>query len=332
MGAPLPQGALIQIPQDVLDSLFYHTLIMPCTLVGFYTLLWYDYFSTMEEELKCIWGRPMSTGKVLLIVNRYLPFCDATMMMSLVFQVHTGRECHLLAGVVTWLIFIGSAASEMILMLRTLAIWQRNRWVLRLFCLLVFGMWPICIWLVYKETSKNIYDTEGGIGRCISHEDTHELYIPYALLMVSETIIVVLTTVKAWQHLPKSHSAWVHQLYRDGLLFYFYVLCISTLNMAMISAGPVYYKSWLVLPQRIVHSVLCNRVLFFLLDPQVARRKEPSDRVPISNQGRSSVINSVVVTGAHGEVTTRTFNINDDLFLEEMGPRLHRTSTSAESS
>lgn len=30
-------------------------------------------------------------------------------------------------------------------------------------------------------------DTEGGIGRCISHEDTHELYIPYALLMVSET-------------------------------------------------------------------------------------------------------------------------------------------------
>ncbi|XP_006457135.1 hypothetical protein AGABI2DRAFT_123002 [Agaricus bisporus var. bisporus H97] len=93
----------------------------------------------------------------------------------------------------------------------------------------------------------------------------------------------ILTAIQAYRSLRFSHSPWVKQMYKDGLLYYVYVLgilvpaiflvvlsndyvtALSIANVLVAALAPRYLANWLATPQRVVHSVLCNRVLLQIL-------------------------------------------------------------------
>ncbi|KAF9005237.1 hypothetical protein BDQ17DRAFT_1354096 [Cyathus striatus] len=113
------------------------------------------------------------------------------------------------------------------------------------------------------------------------------IIVAYILLVMSETTMAVLTGVKAYRHLRHSSSPWVVRLYREGLLFYVYLLIISLANVLVPVLAPRMFANWLASPQRVLHSVLCNRVLLLILKQRSAANmttRYPVTRDPIGTR------------------------------------------------
>uniref|UniRef100_A0A8H8CFU3 DUF6533 domain-containing protein n=1 Tax=Psilocybe cubensis TaxID=181762 RepID=A0A8H8CFU3_PSICU len=96
------------------------------------------------------------------------------------------------------------------------------------------------------------------------------IIVAYIFLGLSETVMAVLTAIKAYRHFQNSRSGWITKLYREGLLFYLYLVSISLANVLVPILAPRIFGSWLATPQRVMHSVLCNRVLLHIFKQRQA--------------------------------------------------------------
>ncbi|EAU82278.2 hypothetical protein CC1G_08890 [Coprinopsis cinerea okayama7 len=110
-------------------------------------------------------------------------------------------------------------------------------------------------------------------GRCVGTAQTHYPRYVYLVVFLSEAVTIGLTLVKACQHIRRSNSSWVSQLYKNGILYSICVLLFSLLNVIFpFTTSPV-YAGLFVRPQRVAESVLCNRVVFVILRQQNAQRR-----------------------------------------------------------
>jgi len=246
-------------PLTILD-----TQLVQSTLVACGTLLVYDFMCTLDQEVAHIWTSPWTVGTVLFFLNRYLPFIDTFLSLKLKLSVNTPDRCQKEFTVVTWLIVAGIIISEVILALRTYAIWQRKRLVLIILCLSSAITFIPAIVVTHIELKSLIYVPSEFPG-CRLSTASSIIIVAYILLALSETIMAVLTGIEAYRHLRHSQSRWVLQLYQEGLLFYIYLLCISLANILVPILAPRIFANWLATPQRVMHSVLCNRVLLLIL-------------------------------------------------------------------
>ncbi|KAF5350881.1 hypothetical protein D9758_010481 [Tetrapyrgos nigripes] len=111
--------------------------LIPSSILVTATLLCYDYLCTFEHEVAYIWPQPLTIGSVLFFLNRYSPFIDTFLNISLTFTDISPEDCLVQYQVVIWLVFWGMVFSEAILLLRTYAIWERRRSILIFFMTMV---------------------------------------------------------------------------------------------------------------------------------------------------------------------------------------------------
>ncbi|KAF7416213.1 hypothetical protein PC9H_002478 [Pleurotus ostreatus] len=177
-------------------------------------------------------------------------------------------------------IFFGIFISEIILMLRTYAIWNRRRSIqitLYILCLvrhpspvvstnsrLILDTLPQKLVFVpglvvtQLESASLIYGpSEGG---CNLEHASVIIFVAYVLLVISETSFAVANVIVPVAG-PVSPSA----------------LTLSIPPNHTIITQPE-LANWLATPQRIAHSVLCNRVLFLIFRQRTlhAHRRLPS--------------------------------------------------------
>ncbi|KIJ12118.1 hypothetical protein PAXINDRAFT_101349 [Paxillus involutus ATCC 200175] len=101
----------------------------------------FDYFLTLEDEVRMMWGSArLSVVHVLFVVVRYLPVavlvCAAYDSIDPHLEVYRG----LAATIVVSTIF-----AEALLLLRTLALWYNNRWVKAALITLYLLVVTICV-------------------------------------------------------------------------------------------------------------------------------------------------------------------------------------------
>ncbi|KAI0748966.1 hypothetical protein BC629DRAFT_1179933 [Irpex lacteus] len=242
--------------------------IVPYTIAAFGSLLVYDYLCTLADEISLVWLQPWNIGTVLFLLNRYPPFLDTFLSLHALTTVQYPEVCIRNFKAVTWLIVSGVFIAEMILMIRTYAIFQRNRWMKIFLCsLMTLVVVPGCV-VVELELQSLHYGypkNQPYFGCYLTQPPSVVIFIAYVLVLFSETIIVGLTAFKAIQHLRRSRSALVVHLYRNGLLFYVYILLISLANVIVPVVGASELANWLATPQRVLHSIFCTRVLLSIL-------------------------------------------------------------------
>ncbi|KAJ7283596.1 hypothetical protein C8J57DRAFT_1292990 [Mycena rebaudengoi] len=266
----------------------------------------FDWLCTLDQEVRVVtwtilamnsllqilyvWPRPWSISTILFVLNRYLPFVDTFLSLSARFTQMSPTQCLLLNQAVGWFSVIGIILSEVILMLRTYALWERKRAVLVSLCALAACTLVPTIPIVYLETASLEYGPIDGVGCRITHASTIQIYA-YLLIMVSETTIAVLTAIRAYRDLRYSRVPWIIKLYQDGILFYVYLLLVSIANLLVPMVAPRMFANWLATPQRVLHSVLCTRVLLLIL-----RRRwlavRSSSSTPVGEEIFSSVVES----------------------------------------
>ncbi|KAJ3838795.1 hypothetical protein F5878DRAFT_709897 [Lentinula raphanica] len=203
--------------------------------------------ATVLVEL--IWSNPFGLASIMFLVNRYAPFVDTFLSVNMSFNpAITAEQCAIQTRAVSWLMTIGIVHSELILMLRTYALWGRRRSILILLTFLAVGFLIPAIILTKLEVSSEHFIAFHG---CHISTAKNIIFLAFCLLTVYET-------------LRQTRSPWVTKLYKDGLVYYFYLLVLSCTNIVFYRLAPA-FGPWLATLQRIMYSVFCNRVLFLII-------------------------------------------------------------------
>ncbi|KAF8590853.1 hypothetical protein K439DRAFT_1657189 [Ramaria rubella] len=235
--------------------------------IASYAMLLYDYLLTLESEIQYIWPAPWSLGKVMYFCTRYPGLADGALLTYLHTAPRsiTNQECSNIYKATGWMIMGGVLIAEFVLIFRTWAIFGKNK--ILAIMLLVFGCLLIIPAVVFEY--KGLDETQFVHLRTLSttcweiNSPGAILFVDYIFIAVFESLILVLTVYKGVQHLRYNRSNLVFTLYRDGVLFYVYLIGFSLVNIILLVLGPKPGPN-LMLMQRALHSILTARLLLNL--------------------------------------------------------------------
>ncbi|PBK82096.1 hypothetical protein ARMGADRAFT_1038868 [Armillaria gallica] len=240
------------------------------------TVLIYDLLLLLPTEINYLWlPRPVHPLLLLFALNRYLPLIDTAMTINWILREPSAAQCRLLSFITCPLAALSIFASQVILMIRTYAMWDRHKAVFWSFIgIVIFCFIPEVIGLgLHLRTVQFAGPFDHPDCLSPSSNATKLLYIP---VLVSETIIALLTLFKGVQHLRRSSHPFLKELYVSGMFFYACILFMTLANILLpmwvpgiaLFLGPF---------QSILHSILSNRILLLILKQRRIRRSYPTE-------------------------------------------------------
>ncbi|TFK50620.1 hypothetical protein OE88DRAFT_1661137 [Heliocybe sulcata] len=244
-----------------------HLQVVRYTQVASMAVLIIEWFLVIGEEVEYIWRAPWTFIKVLYLLSRYTPFLDTP--FDLIIYLHpriSSEECQISYKIATASTFIGMTISECILVARTYAIYGLSRTVG-----VTLGI-GVVISTIVGSITLAIYEgslvfgpaPSPAIPGCFLRKSNNIVFFNFVILLCWEFLIVILTTYKGIRVLRISRVPTMEILYRDGIVFFFVLLILSSANIAVFLAAPPEYLDLLDTLTRCLHSIVCCRVLLNL--------------------------------------------------------------------
>lgn len=234
-------------------------------------LMLFDYSITLQREVDLMWPTRWSLVKFLFFFTRYSPFIDLPLDLYVQLATNaTGRTCLVTYLSSRWILALGISGSEVILLIRTWVIWDKRKSILiTVLSMGVFAVVSMLLPFVVWTRSLLLQSAQPVRSRCEFRTGSSVIGLSLIGVIFLETIVMVLTAVRMVQQLRDSgkHILQIsicRVLYRDGLLFFGYLLAISTINFIFILFGPPVSRDLLVVVQRVLHSSLTSRILLNL--------------------------------------------------------------------
>jgi len=240
-------------------------------------ILVYDYFLTLPNEVRLIWPYPGSLITVLFFIIRYPPVLDSAVLLTRGFSSTSVSAYRALYDAQVYFYVAGLFFSNVVLLLRTAAVWNNSRRVLIGLIALLTVVGTISVYFVVGYLSGLQFQHSpfpSAPGHFVE-DNKNTLYVPYASLMIFETVVLILTLLKAsgLKQVSDLHKT----VYRDSLYFYFCLFAISTANVAVLAAGPVELRPILTSPHRVLHSILSGRLILNINEAAAKPREEGSN-------------------------------------------------------
>ncbi|KAK0218935.1 hypothetical protein IW262DRAFT_1462525 [Armillaria fumosa] len=240
------------------------------------TVLIYDLLLLLPAEINYLWlPRPVRPLLLLFALNRYLPLIVTGMTIVWFLGEPSASQCRQLFYATGPLAILGIFTSQVILMIRTYAIWDRHRMVFWCFIgIVTICFIPIVVLLVIQLGSQYIGPTNHD---CLTQSSNvpNFLYIP---VLVSETIIASLTLFKGVQHLRRSSHPFLKEFYVSGMFFYACLFLITLANILL----PMWAHNiapFLTYFQFIFHSILSNRIMLLIVTQKQTRQRYPTEEL-----------------------------------------------------
>ncbi|TDL25195.1 hypothetical protein BD410DRAFT_837425 [Rickenella mellea] len=226
------------------------------------TVVIWDYLLTLPGEVELVWVSRWKASTVLFVLNRYMVFIDPIMLLyASIFAGGDSRACEKLFRTAGFLAGFGFITGQCILMLRAYAVWGSHykKFFAILFCVF-FCTFGACLWVIstYLLGVTSIPNPVLGWKGCTFHFANRNAWIDLVLVATVESVF------RTFQHIPDTRRPLMSTIYRDGLLYYFFILGSTIANITVMLATPLQRNGTLVIVQRVLHSVLCNRVLLHI--------------------------------------------------------------------
>ncbi|KAG1735943.1 uncharacterized protein EDB91DRAFT_546555 [Suillus paluster] len=189
-----------------------------------HTLLVYDYFLTLENEIWYIWNAPWTVVKVLFLLNRYGNLIGQTFIRleEAGLLTHNSQAfCHHFAVATTCFMFLSAETIHILVLMRAWAIWGTRKRVTKIL------IWSYLSYALIMMGSS-VYSVNAGhflfpqldeIQVCVVTMPKY-VWLVYFGSFVLDTILFVLTMrslrrySREFQSLYPSHL--LHVLFRDG--------------------------------------------------------------------------------------------------------------------
>ncbi|EJU01848.1 hypothetical protein DACRYDRAFT_116284 [Dacryopinax primogenitus] len=248
-----------------------HTQITNYFTVASFCLFVYDWIITLPLEAKYVWPSPWSLGKVLFLLTRYLALIDTSVIIPRQLGNNLSTtDCQILYQWSTWSMVVGVAIADIILAMRTWAIWSRSRAWGFLLAFAWFSVYSITFGTMGKGMSGLTFGLppDPALKGCfiIAAGDQGILFIGFVVIMVFDLFTFTVTAIKGIDHIRRGDSALVSVLYRDGLLFSAVLCVISVLNIIVLEHLSSDLFDVLVVLFRSVHAILACRIMLHIRD------------------------------------------------------------------
>jgi len=160
--------------------------------------------------------------KVLYILSRYPAFADITLQVFL--DVKTFIPIHMCQPIndaLGWSFVFGVTVAEVILVVRTTAMWGQSRKVLWGLSLLLTGVATSCVVITYKYLRLRIaippqFPTIVGC----EFSGGRALFFDFVLVIFYETVVMAVTMYGWIKRYRKTKNPIIVVMYRDGILFF----------------------------------------------------------------------------------------------------------------
>jgi len=252
-------------------SILVDSQIVIYTQVAMLTLLAYDYIISLPQEVSYMWFSNWSWIKILYLFSRYSPFLDTTLAIEEKLNPHNSlASCNRTMTFNTIFFGLGIGISDLILLIRTYAMYQKSRKVL-LFLVLLWVVLAAVNLLAATKWTGSFSDSElielPGIPSCFLAGENKDGLINYISLLVGETAVVALTIWKGLRDyhyckygFPRATQSVVKTFYLDGISFYMCILPITLGSVLVLEFAPPQLQI-LNTPLRVMHSILCCRLV-----------------------------------------------------------------------
>jgi len=232
-------------------------------------LLVYDYTLTFSDEANLIWRRGLNLISVTYYAVRYLPFFDI-LGLSFLEQYWPNADvatCRTVFSIYSFSILVGVDLANCILTLRTFVIWNKDKRILAaLVVALLASIAGEAFYMTKFLNSLRFIDSPVPflIRSCfIVQAEASYAWAAYLVLLILESVIFALTLIKYFQDPGTRRSFVIQTIYRDGLLFYIFILGISLINIALLKAEWFNnaYGTLLTNIHRVLHAILSTRLV-----------------------------------------------------------------------
>jgi len=237
-------------------------MIVRYTSVATVVLAVYEYSITIDQEITLFWKSRLSVIKILFFLNRYSAIVTAligTYVLILDIDYENCKRIFTVGGVLTCCAYIWA---ECILYVRAYAVWGGDRSV---FAFLVttltagtIGSYYVTAVFLRSTSSSDIHLFQSGCS--LTFPDRIE-WIALVILVCAETIALSLLLLKALVYYRDTTSSILIRMYRDGIPCYVAILASTIANLLVLCLASSILDSFLLIPQAVLHSIICSRLL-----------------------------------------------------------------------
>ncbi|KAG2001908.1 hypothetical protein CC2G_004891 [Coprinopsis cinerea AmutBmut pab1-1] len=230
-----------------------------------------DYLQTLDEEVTRIWFSRLSAGKVLFFISRYTTMIDVPTTLVGFFSrgILSAAPCRHLGRFNKFSTFLGVTASEAILVISLSALLGSRKRYTRILAAIFSLALIACIaflgysFAVVKYAAPVDQEAEG----CLhSIPPLDGVLICYYILLAGEFLITAIGFSVGLRENLRSKNSLILTLYRDGTVYYFILLALSSVSIAAVHLKPDLWGA-LAPWQRVLHPVLANRLLLNMRTP-----------------------------------------------------------------
>ncbi|KAJ7619497.1 hypothetical protein FB45DRAFT_1095770 [Roridomyces roridus] len=291
------------------NSDLYDFQIVAYVDVAFLCLLVYDTLLQVSQEHLHIWKSRWSVIKCLYLWTRYAAYVDSSMAIVHRVDITTlpSSSCNSIGTFDTVFAGLGIGITEVILMIRTYALYGRSKKLVAFFVIMWLSLGGLSLWSVLRYTNSTAVDSGNS---CDTNNSSSKMWIVcYVALLVGETIIVVahanaldtehavveidIVSLTLWGALFTNGLSFfqypskrVTTFYRDGLFFYLAFLSVFIIDVVLkVTIARPALQNVADTPLRVLHSILACRLVIHLR--QVAAEEESC---PSTGQAKSPIM------------------------------------------
>jgi len=232
-------------------------------------LLWHDWLLTFDDEVEFIWKQRWGMGKVLYILNRFVPMVDLLILAISYSEVSINMSlCRPWWYIDTWLSIMGFLVMDVVLLLRTWALWNRSKRILAilLISIIISALSAGGASLYASIVVTTDVATVDNIRPCgSSFPNVKPLYGIWAGLILYDSVVMLLILIKAIPvFLTMPLSPTLKTFFQDGFIYYIIIFAAAFANILMISFAPGELATTLFTFHRSMSSLLGSRMILNL--------------------------------------------------------------------
>ncbi|KAK2461167.1 hypothetical protein APHAL10511_006694 [Amanita phalloides] len=258
---------LLDIP-----TLVQHQVYLRYADVAALSVLVFDYSLTLDLEVAYVWGSKWSFVKVEYMIIRYMPFISLSSVFMLDVPGPTAQVCSSITKAYAIMLVFDTGLGELILTIRTWAICGR-RFRMGIAFVIFFSIKTtivyviIAFWMIGLRYTLIPAGFGHNSGTCALVSSTKILWSAWILVVVFEFVVC---TVLAFEAISSFHAGGMSQLarvvYRDGLMYYIYLMAVFVGVATSIIILPAYYRKFDMIrflsgPAHALHVLLTARVV-----------------------------------------------------------------------
>ncbi|KDN45038.1 hypothetical protein RSAG8_05211, partial [Rhizoctonia solani AG-8 WAC10335] len=198
----------------------------------------YDHMITLAEEVDRIWQREWTGATWLFALNRYLTELQFIVNLVSFHNPHwTGKACEDFIPFPGASTLISIAIAEIIMILRTYALYQRNKYILGLLAFFWTGQLIVMGTTMRHPTRVEL--PEGQVG-CIQGASGNYAAAFWLAPLAMDSVIFGLTVLKSLEYIYKTRYRvpLIHVVLRDGILYFTLILSANMLNCLLYYLAP----------------------------------------------------------------------------------------------